>query len=330
MVDTTSVSAEIRAQRANRAVPGPTTAYLVLDTESVPDGELLRRVKYSDENLTPEEAIARAQAEARELSNASSDFIPVTFHRPVAVCVVRVADDFTLLNAACLDAPQFRTEEIVRQFWRGVAAYPKARLVTFNGRGFDLPLLELAAYDYGCSARDYYASMRNRYQGNQIDLLEWVTNFGAHRMNGGLDNLAKRLHGDNRKRLLDDLDGPPGKKGITGDQVLDMHRAGRLQEINDYCLWDTLDTYFVFLRTRVVLGELTRDEMRLLVRKALEWLEAKAADAPALAKYLSHWKPAEPRLTLLSAEAVELAGEGTPAPTTPESSAPDTSVTVEH
>jgi predicted PolB exonuclease-like 3'-5' exonuclease len=293
MVDSTTVSADIVARRTAKRVPGATTAYLVLDTESVPDGDLLRRVKYADEVITADEAVARAQLEARGLSNTGSDFLPVTFQSPIAVCVLRVGDDFTPQALTCLDAPQFRTEEMVRQFWRGVAHYPKAKLVTFNGRGFDLPLLELAAYDYGVSAREYFAASRGRFAGNHIDLLDWLTNFGAYRMNGGLDNLSKRLHGDNRKRLLDDLDGPPGKKGIAGDQVLELYRAGRLQEINDYCLCDTLDTFFVFLRTRVVMGELTRDELKLLVRRALEWLETKAESLPAVAKYLTSWKPAQ-------------------------------------
>ncbi len=299
MVTSASISAEILAKRTARAVPGATTAYLVLDTESVPDGELLRRVKYAGEGLSADEAILRAQSEASAASFTGSDFLPVTFQYPVAVCVLRIADDFTIQNIACLDAPQFRTEEMVRLFWLGVSRYPRARLVTFNGRGFDLPLLELAAYDYGFSARDYFAA-RNRYSGNQLDLMDWISNFGAHRMTGGLDNLSKRLHGDNRKRLLDDVDGPPGKTdGIAGDQVYQMYKAGRLQEINDYCMGDTLDTYFVFLRTRVVTGELSRDQLKVLVRRALEWLESKAENTPALAQYLTHWRPTNLRLAQL-------------------------------
>src|SRR5438045_2935405 len=73
---------------------GPKTAYLVLDTESVPDGRLLSRVKYREENLAPEEAVVRAQAEARERSPHGSDFLPVSYQYPVAMCVVRVAADF--------------------------------------------------------------------------------------------------------------------------------------------------------------------------------------------------------------------------------------------
>ena len=76
---------------------------------------------------------------------------------------------------------------------------------------------------------------------------------------------------------------------VAGDQVYAMHREGRLREINDYCMFDTLDTYFVFLRTRVLMGEMTLDEEHYLVDKARAWLEAKDEELPALRQYLENW-----------------------------------------
>src|SRR5687767_1783176 len=92
-------------------------AFLIIDTESVPDGKLLGMVKYPQENLAPEAAVIRAQNEAREASSSGSDFLPVTFHYPIAVCVLRVGADYGLQNLACLDAPLFRPRKIVEQFW---------------------------------------------------------------------------------------------------------------------------------------------------------------------------------------------------------------------
>src|SRR5262245_19687917 len=135
MVDSTSIGAEIAARRAQRRAQGPTTAFLIFDTESVPDGRLIQRVKYPDEDLSPEQAIARAQQEARQASTTGSDFLPVSFQLPVAICVLRVADDLSIQALSCLDTPQFRPEEMVRQFWKGVCHY-QPKLVTFNGRGF--------------------------------------------------------------------------------------------------------------------------------------------------------------------------------------------------
>jgi 3'-5' exonuclease len=269
------ISADIKARRAETQAPGVATAFLILDTESIPDGRLVSGVKYPADNLTPEAAIERAQAEAREQSRDGSDFLPVTFQIPVAACVVRVASDFTIQAVTCLDAPQYRPEEIVKKFWIGVGRY-KAKLVTFNGRGFDLPLLELAAYRYGCSARDHFYNSRNRFNGNHIDLFDWLSNYGACRLNGGLNALAKII-------------GKPGKMEMAGDQVYALHREGRAREINDYCMFDTLDTYFVFLRTRVMTGEITLDNEKLLVARARAWLETKAGEMPAVKQYLDNW-----------------------------------------
>jgi predicted PolB exonuclease-like 3'-5' exonuclease len=279
-----SISADIISRRTTAAGAGSTRTmpgFLIFDTESVPDGDLLSRVKYPGENLTAEQAIERARMEARELSRDGSDFLPVTFQVPVAVCVLRVATDFTLQALACLDAPHFRPAEIVRQFWRGVAHYNRSKLVTFNGRGFDLPLLELAAFDHGCSARDYFINSRNRYNGNHLDLMDWVSNFGACRIAGGLSMMAQRAAGGR----------PPGcgKLDVAGDQVYGLYKAGKLQEINDYCMFDTIDTYFVFLRTRVLTGELTAEEEELLAWRARDWLARKMTELPALQTYVQAW-----------------------------------------
>jgi predicted PolB exonuclease-like 3'-5' exonuclease len=253
------------------------TSFLILDTESVPDGRLLSMVKYAGQSLPEAEAIARAQAEARERSASGSDFLPFTFQYPVAVCVIRVGADFRLQNIKCLDAPHFRPAEIVREFWKGIGLLPRAKLVTFNGRGFDLPLLELAAFRYGCCGQAYFQSCRNRFNGGHLDLLDWLTNFGASRLAGGLNLLSKIL-------------GKPGKMEFTGDQVYTMHLQGKKQEINNYCMFDTLDTYFVFLRTRVMAGEITLEQEQVLVREeAKNWIASRAEEFPALRQYLDNW-----------------------------------------
>lgn len=285
MVDSTSISAEIAARRGQRRSQGPATAFLIFDTESIPDGQLIQRVKYPQEDLTPEQAIARAQEEAREASTTGSDFLPVSFQTPVAISVLRVADDFSIQALTCLDAPQYRSEEMVRLFWKGVCHY-QPKLVTFNGRGFDLPLLELAAFRHGIPARDYYQSSRNRFHGNHIDLYDWMTNYGAFRLTGGLNLLAKLI-------------GKPGKLDISGDQVYRLFCEGRLSDINDYCLFDVLDTYFVFLRSRVLIGALPPESEAFLIQRARAFITARTAETPVLNQYLQHWEDG-PRLACVA------------------------------
>lgn len=257
------------------------TAFLVVDTESIPDGRLLNAVKFPGLGLTDEEAVDRAREEARKTSNTGSDFIPLTFQLPIAVCVIRVGADFSLQAIKLIDSPLYRPPEIAKLFWLGLSFMKDYKIVTFNGRGFDLPLLELAAFRYGLSAERYYQRGRNRYN-SDLDLMDFMTNFGATRgFTGGLDLLAKLL-------------GKPGKMGVSGDQVYDMYKRGQEREINDYCMFDTLDTYFVFLRTRVLTGDLTVEREAELVGKAKQALAAKVGELPALRRYLDSWADGKP------------------------------------
>ncbi len=273
------------AQIKPRLAPEPAAvepAFLVMDTESVPDGRLLAAVKYPGENLTPEQAVAKAQEEQRERAWDGSDFLPVTFQYPIAVCVLRVGNDFALQNINWLGEPHFQPRQMVEMFWSNYAKIKerfkeRCKLVTFNGRGFDLPLLEMAAFRYGCAARDYFQQARNRFGGGHIDVMDWLSNFGALRgFNGGQDLLAKLL-------------GKPGKMSMAGDQVYRLYLEGRIQEINDYCLFDTLDTYFIFLRTRVMTGELSLGEEHQLALRAKEFVQSRIPQYPALRQYVEHW-----------------------------------------
>ncbi len=263
---------------STEAAPGG-PAYLVFDAESIPDGVLLARLKYPELVDRPEEAITRAQEEARRNSSSGSDFLPVTFQIPVSVCVARVSADYRLAAIRCLDAPHYRTRQIVKDFWTGLGHYRGAKLVSFNGRSFDLPLLELAAFRYGLCAREHFTERfgsRYRYGDGHIDLMELLSNYGAVRLAGGLNLLSKLL-------------GKPGKVETSGGQVYDMHRRGEIQAINEYCSFDVLDTYFVFLRTRVLTGELTLDEEQSRVREARDWISSQAAEQPHLQRYLEYW-----------------------------------------
>ena len=262
------------------------TRYIVYDTESVVDGALLARVQYPGEKLTPEKAIERMRTEQLEATGARSDFIPVSFHVPVSIGVARVGAGFRLQELTALDAPRYDPREMVSLFWRGVDVYKKASLVDFNGRCFDIPLLTLAAFRFGVSCPPYFNDpdrfgYRYRYSDKHLDLLDWMTEYGAFRLKGGLNVLAKML-------------GKPGKMQVRGDQVQSLYNAGRIQEINDYCLNDSLDTYFVFLRTRVLAGEITLEEEQEIVADARDWIEKKAEEQPSLAEYVEcfgAWDP---------------------------------------
>jgi 3'-5' exonuclease len=260
----------------------PPVRYLVFDTESVADAPLVARLRYPGQSIEPREAVRRYRDELME--KYESDFIPYTYQVPISVAVAKVSAKFEMIDLVVLDSPEFRPHVIAENFWRGWESYRRPTLVSFNGRGFDIPLLELAAFRYGLQVPGWFQTKtksfeqpRNRYNTQaHLDLCDLLTNYGATRFHGGL-NLAANLLGK------------PGKMDVQGDMVQDMYDAGRLAEINDYCRCDVLDTYFVFLRSQLLAGELTLDTEQQLIAQTKAWLEGQSGSVRAYADYLSHW-----------------------------------------
>lgn len=264
---------------------------LVLDIETVVDGRMVQRVKWPNEpELSPLAARERLRAELLEESGGRSDFVPHVFHVPVSVALAGVDDGFRLVGVATLDRPRFRPHVIARSFWDGWERRRRPQLVTFNGRGFDLPVLELAAYRYGIPAPGWFGvdgsgSPRSRYnQRGHLDLMEFATSHGAVRMNGGLHMLATLLQ-------------KPGKMDTKGSMVQDLWDAGERLRIDDYCLCDVLDTYFVHLRQAVLRGLVKPEDEHGIVEAARSLVEARVDDHPGLAEYLDkfrYWTPPDP------------------------------------
>ena len=256
--------------------------YLIFDVEAVGDGNLIQRVRYPNEELTPREAIERYRQDL--LEQTGRDVIPPTQVLPISVAVAKVDEEFRLTDITVLDAPHFRPEHIVRKFWQGWIHYQYPTMVTFNGRGYDLPVMELGAYRWGISVPGWFnvecrsfEQSRNRYNiDRHIDLQDFFSNFSAVRVNGGLNLLSNLLY-------------KPGKAGIDGSQVQGLYLDGEVDRINDYCRCDVLDTYFVFLRSRVLIGRLTLDEEQVLIEDTRAFLEERADDHPAYAHYLEFW-----------------------------------------
>ncbi len=264
------------------AVADPAVRYFVFDVESVADGNLISKLRYGEERPPAEVAIERYRSELIE--KYETDFIPYTYQIPVSVAVAKVAADFRLIDLVVLDEPNYRPHVITRDFWKGWEVYRRPTLVTFNGRSFDVPLLELAAFRYGISVPGWFnihaksfEQPRNRYNLDaHFDIHDLLTNFGASRFTGGLNLAANIL-------------GKPGKMNVQGDMVQDMYFQGRLAEINEYCRCDVLDTYFAFLRCQVLVGHLTLEQEHQLVLETKEWIAERAEPKSAYELYLNNW-----------------------------------------
>jgi 3'-5' exonuclease len=122
-------------------------------------------------------------------------------------------------------------------------------MVTFNGRGFDLPVIVSRCLKHAQPFSYYFRDKDVRYRFSafgHLDLMDYLSDFGAAKRSS-LNVIAK-------------LCGMPGKVGVDGKDVGPMIHAGRIAEVQNYCLCDVVQTAAVFLRTQVLRGELNRDE----------------------------------------------------------------------
>jgi predicted PolB exonuclease-like 3'-5' exonuclease len=256
------------------------TPVLVFDLETIPDVSGLRTLLGSDAALSDAEVAAQAFSARRE--KTGSDFLQHHLHRVAAIsCVFRDDEGFRVRSLGSLDDAE---PKLIQDFYRIVERYTP-QLVSWNGGGFDLPVLNYRALIHGINAarfwemgeedRDFkWNNYLSRYHTRHLDLMDHLAMYTG-RANAPLDDLAK-------------LCGFPGKMGVDGSQVWSLYQEGRLQEIRDYCETDVVNTYLVYCRYQLLRGRLTRDAYDAeiaLVRTSLQTI-----DAPHWRDYLSLWQ----------------------------------------
>jgi predicted PolB exonuclease-like 3'-5' exonuclease len=247
--------------------------FLIFDTETRIDKRLLNQAYFASEGLDDEAAYQRYRQQM--LEDEASDFAPLPLHMPISVAIGEADDTHILRSITSLGVPEYSEEGLVREFWSRVERLDGC-LVTFNGRRFDWPVLELAALRYGIAASGHFdergATHSRANPQRHLDLLDFLSNHGTARLRGGIDLLLKLI-------------GMPGKTGMDGSMVQDYYDAGRLEEIHRYCRADVIQTYFLFLRVELMRGRLDG--------KAYQ--EACAASEPFLAELRAHGPSPEKR-----------------------------------
>jgi len=220
--------------------------YTIVDIETRIDKNLARAIYFPHAEVSEEKAYT--QARARLQQEQGNDFFPLSFHIPISIAVGQVNDERVLTAVETVDESDYSEESIVRTFWQRLERF-SGTLVTFNGRSFDLPVLELHALKYGCQAQRYFSGKaRNRYaEEGHFDLYDFLTNYGVHRLRGGFNLLAKMI-------------GLPGKTEIDGSMVQQLWQEGRLGDIHRYCRHDVIQTYFLFLRVELIRGRMTPEQ----------------------------------------------------------------------
>jgi predicted PolB exonuclease-like 3'-5' exonuclease len=245
--------------------------FVTLDLETVADEGLVSAV--DGEPTRPyTEQLRRVLAERRARTGGRSDFLPLPYHRPVAACLLEAVEDGGVVRVSDVSAWTDRRRDepdFLARTWDRLAG---AALVTFHGKGFDVPVLELRSLKHSVPMPGWFAARRGGAIAEHHDLKEILSAQGAAGA-APLDLYAK-------------LVGLPGKEDVAGGDVQALYAAGALERIAAYCMTDVVQTFLLFLRQRLVDGSLTPDgyaESVSLAREALPQLFARRLPEEELA-----------------------------------------------
>ncbi|MCC7258019.1 MAG: 3'-5' exonuclease [Gammaproteobacteria bacterium] len=257
------------------------TTTLAFDIETVPDVALGRRL-YGLQGIEDED-VARAMA-FHQMQAAGTEFLPLYQHRIVAISVVlRRADELRVWSLGNADSDE---PELVKRFFDGIDRYTP-QLVSWNGGGFDLPVLHYRAllhgvvshryWDVGDEDREFrFNNYLSRYHWRHVDLMDVIAGF-QNRGRAGLDDIAVML-------------GFPGKMGMEGSKVWDAYRAGGIGQIRDYCETDALNTWLVHLRFQYIRGVLDATGLQRELERVRTFLAA--SEQAHLQAFLAAWNAA--------------------------------------
>ena len=254
-------------------------AVFVFDIETVPDVELGRRV-YGLHDLSDKQVGYVMQAKRREESG--SEFLSLEQQRVVAISVaMRMRDSFRVWS---LGEPESPEAELIQRFFDGIEKYIPD-MVSWNGGGFDLPVLHYRALRHGIAAPRYW-------EGGDVDQAFRFNNYMSRFHSRHLDLMDVLSSYQSRARIslqaAATLLGLPGKLGMSGDKVWEEYLEGRLDTIRDYCETDVLNTFLIYLRFELMRGRLNREEHAAevaLIRDSL-----RAQNKPHLNEFLAAWQ----------------------------------------
>ena len=252
---------------------------LVFDIETVPDAELGRRLGY-----VGDDAEVAAQMLAAQEAETGSSFLPLEQHRVVAIStLLRSGDQLQVWSVGAVDSPE---DDLVRRFFGGIDKLVPT-LVSWNGSGFDLPVLHYRMLRHGIASPTYWETGErdrdfkwnnylNRFHMRHVDLMDVLSAYQG-RGRASLQNVSLLL-------------GLPGKLGMSGEQVFEYWRAGRLSEIRAYCETDVLNTYLVWLRFELARGQLSASAHAHELERVRAWLGAR--EDPHWRQYAAAWAAA--------------------------------------
>lgn len=226
-------------------------SYLIFDIETVPDPTMWK----------PGGGDPGADGKKRRAKKSDS-FAPLYAHRPIAIGYVLLTDELQVANMGCAGTMSFGDDErALLNAWNQFAA-ARHTLVSFNGRGFDMPVLTLRALRWGVQQGWYGGEYRGRYKEEHLDLFDQLTEFGAVGREGfSLDTFSQII-------------GLPAKGGFDGSKVAGAFAAGEAAKIEAYCVVDVVKTSFLLMRYLLMRGRIDLPNYQVAANRLLAQCDA--------------------------------------------------------
>ena len=236
---------------------------LVFDIETVPDFDAGKKL-YNLQDLDVQDTVKAMLAIQR--SKNGSEFLPHFLHKIIVISVVVVVNN--KITVWSLGDYQSDEAELIKRFFAGIDKY-RPVLISWNGSGFDLPVLHYRAllhkiisfvyWDHGNNDKEFkWNNYLSRYHYRHLDVMDILAAY-QNRAFAPLDDLAVLL-------------GFPGKIGMHGDQVLANYLAEKLPEIRNYCEVDVLNTYCIYQRFELIRGNINHYEYDAIIQQLKDYL----------------------------------------------------------
>lgn len=264
---------------------------LVFDIETVADTAAFRLVNKIPANTPEEEVLAAMNAE--RLSEVGNTFHRHHMHRVVCISLL-LADIYQGKIKLWTLGRNHSEAEILQRFFAGIDKFLPS-LVSWNGTGFDLPVLHYRALLHGIRAQNYFANGEDshtigkvsgfrynnylsRYHWRHLDLMDILSGYSA-RAQASLNDIAK-------------LCGFPGKLETDGSKVQDLFVSGDIKAICDYCETDVLNTYGVYLRFELMRGNLDDNLYRANLDLLSGYLQklSQDSDKKHIQEFITAWQ----------------------------------------
>lgn len=255
---------------------------LIFDIETVADCDGYRLLHRLPEDLSENEIVAIMNNE--RLAENGSTFYRHHLHKVVAISLLLLSGNKIKLWS--LGRENETEQSLIARFFAGIDK-TLPTLVSWNGSGFDLPVLHYRALFHGISASAYfeigeqdnqfrYNNYISRFHWRHIDMMDVLSGYQAN-TRASLNDVAK-------------LCALPGKLDTDGSQVQTLWQNGEKEKICDYCETDVLNTYGVYLRFELLRGRLQPAEYEEKIAQLRAYLQhLSESGATHITEFLEAW-----------------------------------------